>query len=137
VKVAGKLTTIEILLLAAATLFLAAVGAQYIHTARRAADVPWEIVTGRGDVAALTPGEPELLDLNTATAEQLQTLPGIGQVLAGRIVEHRQAQGPYASVEELLSVEGIGEVRLEALREYITIETQTYGGTDDAGETKP
>ena len=103
-KVAGKLTTIEILLLAAATLFLAAVGAQYIHTARRAADVPWEIVTGRGDAAVLTPGEPELLDLNTATAEQLQTLPGIGQVLAGRIVEHRQAQGPFASVEELLEL---------------------------------
>lgn len=62
------------------------------------------------------------LDLNTATAEELTALPGIGEVLAGRIVAYREANGAFTSVEELLQVDGIGEKRFEAIRDYITLE---------------
>lgn len=48
------------------------------------------------------------LDLNRATAHELDRLPGIGPVLAGRIVAHRERHGPFGSVEELLAVRGIG-----------------------------
>ena len=62
------------------------------------------------------------LDLNTATAEELTALPGIGEVLAGRIVAYREEVGAFTSVEELLQVDGIGEKRFEAIRDYITLE---------------
>ena len=121
-KVAGKLTTIEILLLAAAALFLAAVGAQYIHTARRSADVPWEVVTGhRTDDTAQVETH---LDLNSATAEQLEQLPGIGPVLAGRIVAWREQNGDYLIAEDLLAVEGIGMTRLQEIRDFIVTEEE-------------
>ena len=64
---------------------------------------------------------PEPLNLNTATAEELETLPGIGPVLAQRIVEHRAAHGAFTSVEELLQVEGIGEAKLDNIRGSITL----------------
>ena len=58
---------------------------------------------------------PPPLDLNTATAAELDALPGIGPVLAARIVEHRR-HGAFRSVEELLSVPGIGPRLLARLR---------------------
>ena len=56
------------------------------------------------------------LDLNAATAAELDALPGIGPVLAARIVEHRRQHGAFRSVEELLSVPGIGPRLLARLR---------------------
>ena len=69
-------------------------------------------------------GEPpvqDLVNINTATVSELQTLPNIGEVLAQRIVDYREANGPFASVAELTNVEGIGVKRLEALLDHITI----------------
>ncbi len=63
------------------------------------------------------PGTP--LDLNRATVEELDRLPGIGPVLARRIVEHRERQGAFHSIEELLGVPGIGARSLERLRPYV------------------
>ncbi len=56
------------------------------------------------------------LDLNAATAAQLDALPGIGPVLAGRIIEHRRRHGAFQRVDELLTVPGIGPRLLERLR---------------------
>ena len=63
----------------------------------------------------------EPVDINTATAEELQTLPGIGPVLAERIVDYRAAHGAFTEVEELLEVEGIGGAKLDALRGSVTL----------------
>lgn len=68
--------------------------------------------------AAATPSGP--LDLNRASASQLDALPGIGPVLAGRIVEQRARQGAFRSVDELLAVRGIGPRLFERLRPLVT-----------------
>lgn len=61
------------------------------------------------------------VDINTAAAEQLQELPGIGPVLAQRIVDYREANGPFAALAELTNVEGIGQKRLSEILDLITL----------------
>ena len=61
------------------------------------------------------------ININTATAEQLQMLPGIGEVLAKRIVDDREENGPFKSITDLSRVEGIGSERLVAILEMITV----------------
>jgi competence protein ComEA len=60
------------------------------------------------------------LDLNTATVEQLDTLPGVGEVTAGRIVAYRTAH-PFTAVDELLEVPGIGQRRYDQLKDLVTV----------------
>jgi competence protein ComEA len=60
------------------------------------------------------------LDLNTATVEQLDTLPGVGEVTAGRIVAYRSAH-PFTTVDELLEVPGIGQRRYDQLKDLVTV----------------
>ena len=62
-----------------------------------------------------------LVNLNTAGATELEALPGIGEVIAQRIVDHRTANGPFSSVDELLEVSGIGEAILGSIRELVTV----------------
>ena len=59
--------------------------------------------------AAAKPAPAGKVNINTATAEQLTALPGIGAKLAARIVEHRQKSGAFKSVQELMNVKGVGE----------------------------
>ncbi len=61
------------------------------------------------------------LDLNTATAEQLDALPGVGPATAAAIVDHRQRKGPFRSVDDLLDVRGIGPAKLEGLRDLVAV----------------
>lgn len=61
------------------------------------------------------------VDLNTADTAQLETLPRIGPAMAQRIVEWREANGRFTSVEDLLAVPGIGDKLLEALRDLVTV----------------
>lgn len=75
-----------------------------------------------GGADAGSPGEPAaVIDLNTATAEQLDTLPGVGPVTAAAIVAHRDEHGPFGSVDDLLDVRGIGEAKLEQLRPLVRV----------------
>ncbi|OZD30981.1 competence protein ComEA [Rhodococcus sp. 06-1477-1B] len=62
-----------------------------------------------------------LLDLNTATREQLDELPRVGPAMADRILEWRQANGRFTSVDDLLSVPGIGDKMLEGLRALVRV----------------
>lgn len=69
-----------------------------------------------------TPGAPDgLVNLNTATAEQLETLPGIGPVTAAAIVAWRDANGKFDSVDQLGDVDGIGPARLQKLRDLVHV----------------
>lgn len=63
----------------------------------------------------------EPIDINTATAEELQQLMGIGPVLAQAIVDYRAEHGPFESIDELLAVSGIGETKLDNIRNDITL----------------
>lgn len=73
---------------------------------------------------AATPDAPGstddgLVDLNRADVDDLEALPGVGPVLAERIVAHRTEHGPFQAIEDLLSVSGIGERKLELLRPHL------------------
>ena len=61
------------------------------------------------------------LDLNAATAADLQKLPGIGPALAGRILEYRQKNGGFKKVEELMNVQGIGEASFLKLKSLVVV----------------
>lgn len=77
------------------------------------------------------PGDPELpsgadesgglISLNHADATGLEDLPGVGPVLAERIVAHREANGPFQTVEDLLEVPGIGEAKLASIRDLVSV----------------
>jgi len=61
------------------------------------------------------------IDLNSATKDDLMGIDGIGEVLASRIVEYRDAHGAFKSVSELMNVEGIGDAKLEALLQVLYV----------------
>lgn len=65
--------------------------------------------------------DASLTNVNTATAEQLQALPGIGPVYAKRIVGYRQTNGNFKTIDELIKIKGIGEKRLENIRPLVEI----------------
>jgi len=64
---------------------------------------------------------PQKIDLNTAEAWLLQALPGIGEILAQRIIDYRNENGPFQQIEALREVEGIGPAKFEELRDKITV----------------
>lgn len=66
--------------------------------------------------------DPSPLNLNAAGAEDLTALPGIGEALAGRIVQYREEHGPFETVEDLTKVSGIGQGKLTALEGLVTVE---------------
>ena len=65
--------------------------------------------------------EPQKVNLNTASAQELTNLRGISDKTAQAIVEYRQSHGPFKSVEELVEVKGIGDKLLASLKEHVTI----------------
>jgi competence protein ComEA len=79
---------------------------------------------GKAKTAA-TPAAP--VNLNSATAAQLETLPGIGPSAAKRILEYRQKNGSFKKIEELMNVKGIGEKSFLKLKPFITIGTEKSG----------
>ncbi|MGH2735987.1 MAG: helix-hairpin-helix domain-containing protein [Actinomycetota bacterium] len=67
------------------------------------------------------PGAAAAVNLNTADASLLETIPGVGPVTAGAILDFRTENGPFTSIDQLLDVSGIGPATLEEMRSYVTI----------------
>ncbi len=63
----------------------------------------------------------EKVNLNTATLEQLQTLPGIGPAMAKRVIEYRAKVGKFNKIEELINVKGIGEKRFQKIKDRLVL----------------
>src|SRR5690242_10902192 len=85
-----------------------------------------------GPAAAATAAPPRV-DLNHASAAELDALPGIGPVLARRIVEHRERAGPFRSADELRAVRGVGPRLLERLRPRVFAGAPASPGPAPAG----
>lgn len=66
--------------------------------------------------------KPALLNINSASAEELETLSGIGPQMAQRIIQYREKHGNFTSVDALTEVKGLGEKTLEKLKPFITVE---------------
>jgi competence protein ComEA len=104
------------------------------HKGAADADVGTNVSGGQTSIprAAVTDGAPEpdasgdgeavgLININTAAAAELETLPGIGDVLAGRIIEYRELNGGFQSIEEIMAVSGIGEKKFGDIKDRITV----------------
>jgi competence protein ComEA len=79
-------------------------------------EIPGPDEASPGAGASTTDG---LVDINRAGVDELEGLPGVGPVLAERIVAYRTEHGPFGTIEDLLSVSGIGERKLESLRSHL------------------
>ena len=66
--------------------------------------------------------KPALLNINTASAEELETLSGIGPQMAQRIIQYRKEHGNFTSVDALTEVKGLGEKTLEKLKPFVAVE---------------
>ncbi len=86
------------------------------------------LLLGSGAALAAPPAQPGaagVVNVNTATADELERLPGIGEAKARAILEERKARGGFKTVEELEDVQGIGKAALERLRPYVSVEGKT------------
>ena len=80
------------------------------------------------------PAKP--VNINTATSEELQQVPGIGPATAQKILQMRKSYGPFKSVDDLLAIRGLGEKRLDKMRKYLTV-GKANGPRTGAPSTKP
>ena len=92
-----------------------------VNLAAPLADGQHLLVPGRDERLSNATAGGSPVPVNTASAADLESIPGVGPVLAQRIVEHRERNGPFEEVEDLLGVAGIGEAKLAALRESVQV----------------
>jgi competence protein ComEA len=80
-----------------------------------------DIVSAQKAAGKAAAAVPAVVNLNTATATQIATLPGIGEKAAQRIIEYREKNGAFKKIEELMNVKGIGEKSFLKLKPLITV----------------
>lgn len=116
-----KFGKVHAALLALTLMFLGALTFFVLHGQPVASTGEYAVTVERSVPAEEVVPVKEPVDINTATAEELETLMGIGPVLAQAIVDYRTEHGPFESVDELLEVSGIGETKLDNIRGDITL----------------
>jgi len=92
--------------------------AKVVDSAKISVPLKSQTVSSQGGPSSLN---SELVNLNTASAEQLKELPGIGEVMAKRMVEYREEKGSFSSVEQLKEIEGIGDKKFAKLKNKVTL----------------
>lgn len=97
------------------------VDGQQIYVPHEGETAPPVAVRGPSANASSSGGSGEAIDINTATLEELTVLPGIGPTIAGRIVEYRESNGSFRTIEDIKQVRGIGEATFEDLADLITV----------------
>ena len=128
----GKPTKSEIILLGLTAAFLctlAVLSAQDRQERIPGAVIETEVEVPREEIA---PDFPPV-NLNTAGMEELDTLPGIGESLAGRIIAWREANGPFTSIEQIMEVSGIGEATFAELRDRVTVDGEGETANENSG----
>ncbi len=90
---------------------------QQVYVPRQGEENPPSLVSGGGD-SATTP-----VNINTAMSAELETLPRIGPTTAQRIMEYREASGPFGTIEDIQNVPGIGPATFEGLKDLITVDS--------------
>ena len=128
----GKPTKSELALLGLTAVFLCALAG--LSARDRAALEPGAVIETEVTVPQeeIAPDFPPV-DLNTATAEELDTLPGIGESLARRIIAYREANGPFTSIEQIMEVSGIGEATFAELRDRVTVDGEGETANENSG----
>jgi competence protein ComEA len=108
---------------AAAGGFLETADQAQLNLARPVVDGEQILVPVMGETPAVAPGTTAsgLVDLNTADAATLDTLPRVGPAMAARIIEWRESNGPFTAVDDLMSISGIGDKTFEGLRDLVTV----------------
>jgi len=118
----GKITKTEWILLGLTGVFLCGLLGLFFQdqTQMQETGIATEISVPQEEIL------PDLspLNLNAASPEKLEQLPGIGEELARRIVEYRESSGPFETAEQLMEVPGIGEGKFAALEGRITVEKE-------------
>ncbi len=125
-KLRAFFTKSEYGLLILTVVFLLVISGVFWRVVPKPSSADYTVTTERTAVGVTPAAGPEAaagrVNLNTASAEELQSLPGIGEVLAARIIEYREQSGPFACPEELMAVKGIGESLFDAVSGRITTE---------------
>ena len=83
--------------------------------------LPTENMPNASEVVGAPRGGDGRININTATRSELMDLSGVGDVIAGRIIDYRDRHGPFKSTDEIMNVSGIGERRYEAIKDSITV----------------
>jgi competence protein ComEA len=91
---------------------------QHIHVPREGEANPPPVISGGQARSGQVLGTS--VDINTATAKELETLPGVGEVTAQRIIAYREANGPFQTIEDIQNVSGVGPKTFEGLKDLIT-----------------
>ena len=83
---------------------------------------------GQGAAATVAQEPQQPVDVNAASEEELELIPGIGPAMAQRIIDWREQNGPFERIEDLLNVRGIGVKTLEKLRPYVVVSPKSETG---------
>ena len=116
-----KISKTEWLMLALSAVFLVTLLLLWLKASDTADGTDYTITVTHREIESVTPQPPAPVNINTASAEELEKLPGIGPALAERIIAYRETYGLFESVDDLINVKGIGESVLSELRDLASV----------------